>query len=78
MKKILIACIKAYQYTLSPDHGIFKAAFPHGVCRFQPTCSEYMIKAIHQDGFKGILSGIRRIARCHPFAIGGHDPYLSR
>ncbi|MBQ8322821.1 MAG: membrane protein insertion efficiency factor YidD [Clostridia bacterium] len=42
-------------------------------CRFQPTCSTYMIMAIKKYGLiYGIIKGIRRITRCHP-PNGGED-----
>jgi len=44
-------------------------------CRFQPTCSEYMVQAVEKYGFCfGTLRGIWRILRCHPFHPGGWDP----
>jgi len=44
-------------------------------CRYYPTCSEYMAQAMMRYGtWQGLWMGLRRIARCHPFAKGGHDP----
>ncbi len=68
MKKILIKIIKFYQ-TL-PIHT-------HGLCRFKPTCSEYMLEAIEYYGImKGLFLGIKRILRCHPFGKYGYDPVI--
>ena len=66
MKKILIKLIDIYQIT--PLHC-------HSMCRFTPTCSEYMIDALNKYGvLKGLFLGIKRILRCHPFHKGGFDP----
>ena len=44
-------------------------------CRFQPTCSVYMIKAVEKYGvWRGVGKGLKRIGRCHPFHEGGLDP----
>ena len=67
MKKILIFIIKIYQYFISPLLG--------NRCRFLPTCSEYFIEALKTQGLKnGIVLGIKRILKCHPFKKlgGGH------
>lgn len=46
-----------------------------GACRYQPTCSEYMIEALKKYGiFYGLYLGIRRILRCHPWGGSGFDP----
>ncbi|MGT2637861.1 membrane protein insertion efficiency factor YidD [Streptococcus ratti] len=66
MKKLLIAPVRFYQKFISP---FFPAS-----CRYRPTCSAYMIEAIEKHGLKGILMGIARILRCHPFVKGGQDP----
>jgi len=63
----IIACVRAYQWTLSPIFG--------RQCRFQPTCSNYMIQAVEKYGaVKGVWKGLWRIARCNPFCRGGYDP----
>lgn len=66
MKKILIAMVRGYQKWISP-------IFPPS-CRFQPTCSNYMIQAIERFGVKGVLMGVARILRCHPGTQAGQDP----
>ena len=67
MKKITIFLVKAYQITISPLIG--------SNCRFQPTCSQYMIEAIDNHGvMKGLSLGIKRICKCHPFGSSGYDP----
>lgn len=62
-----IALIRAYQ--------IFASPFLPRSCRFYPTCSEYTLAAIRLHGpVRGILLGLRRLMRCHPFHPGGYDP----
>lgn len=66
-QKVMLACIKAYQFLLSPWLG--------GQCRFYPSCSYYAQEAIQQHGaIKGLLLGSWRILKCHPFHAGGYDP----
>ena len=68
MKAFALFLIRAYQYTLSPDHGLFSRITPYG-CRFHPTCSEYTYDAIEKNGvFRGSSLGLRRILRCNPFS----------
>lgn len=47
-------------------------------CRFYPTCSEYAKQAILKYGLgKGIVKGVVRLLRCHPFSgREGIDPLL--
>lgn len=66
MKKLLIGIVHGYQKWISP-------LFPPS-CRYQPTCSTYMIHAIEKHGvIKGVIMGMARIFRCHPFVPGGKD-----
>lgn len=66
MTKLLIGLVRFYQKCISP-------LFPPS-CRYQPTCSSYMIEALQKHGIKGFLMGLARIGRCHPFVDGGLDP----
>jgi uncharacterized protein len=72
---LVISIIKIYQKTLSFDHGFMKFLYPHGFCRFSPTCSQYGIEAIKKFGiFKGGFLTLKRIIKCNPFNKGGYDP----
>ncbi|WP_251547265.1 membrane protein insertion efficiency factor YidD [Limosilactobacillus caecicola] len=67
MVDTLIQLIRCYQHNISIRR-------PFKVCRYEPTCSEYMVQALQRFGMKGALLGFARILRCHPFAKGGFDP----
>ena len=71
LKKSIVSFLKLlvsiYQNGISP---FFPAR-----CRFQPTCSSYMMQALEIHGIrKGLYLGIRRILRCHPWGSKGYDP----
>lgn len=52
-----------------------RLAFPAGVCRYVPTCSDYAIEAISLYGAaRGTRMAAQRVLRCHPAARGGLDP----
>lgn len=72
---LIVAFIKIYQKTISFDHGLLKAFYPHGFCRFHPTCSEYGVQAITKYGIlKGGALTVWRVLRCNPWSKGGNDP----
>jgi len=49
--------------------------YPHGFCKFHPTCSQYTYEAIEKYGvIKGGVMGVWRILRCNPWGKGGEDP----
>ena len=67
IKAALILVVKAYRLLLSPWLG--------SACRFEPTCSVYSIGALEQHGAaRGSYLTLKRLARCHPWCEGGHDP----
>ena len=63
----LILAVRAYQVLLS--------SWLPRVCRYEPSCSNYMIGAVRRYGaFRGAWRGLLRICRCHPWGPGGYDP----
>ncbi|TSC54469.1 MAG: hypothetical protein LiPW31_92 [Microgenomates group bacterium LiPW_31] len=76
MKKFILFLIRAYQKSWFFRSRILGALFlSDGVCRFQPTCSEYTYQAIERYGIiRGSWVGVKRILRCHPWSKGGRDP----
>lgn len=67
MKYVIIKLVQAYQFIISP------LLYPS--CRYEPTCSKYMIDAVEKKGvLRGICLGIWRVLRCHPFGGSGYDP----
>ena len=64
---LILGLIRVYQRTISPFLG--------DVCRFEPSCSNYMIGAIQKYGVaRGVWRGLKRLSRCHPWHPGGFDP----
>ncbi|UCE87871.1 MAG: membrane protein insertion efficiency factor YidD [Deltaproteobacteria bacterium] len=69
MTFVLVSLIRAYQLVLSPWIG--------PACRFEPSCSRYMMEAVQRHGpLRGVVMGLRRLLRCHPLAKGGYDPVV--
>lgn len=49
-------------------------AGPGGGCRFEPSCSDYLVEAVETHGFmRGGWLGVRRLGRCHPWGGQGID-----
>ncbi len=67
MRELVVILLRFYKRWISP-------ALP-AACRFEPTCSEYMLQAVEAHGaLRGVVLGVRRLMRCHPFHAGGFDP----
>ncbi len=74
LRYAILALIRFYQRTLSPDHSWLASLTVYG-CKFRPTCSEYNYAAIERYGIiKGVWLGSKRILRCNPLSAGGYDP----
>lgn len=70
-KKIFIFPVLLYKWILSP---VLNALFGPS-CRYEPSCSTYMIQAIEEWGpLRGGWLGLKRIASCNPWGGHGHDP----
>jgi putative membrane protein insertion efficiency factor len=69
--RLALALLRSYKLLVSP---LFI-----GSCRFVPSCSDYAADAVRQYGVAhGSWLAARRLARCHPFCDGGHDPVPPR
>ncbi|MCQ2191733.1 MAG: membrane protein insertion efficiency factor YidD [Paludibacteraceae bacterium] len=67
IRKAFLLPVFFYKKCISP-------LFP-SVCRYTPTCSQYMVDAVMKHGvFKGFWLGVKRICRCNPWGGHGHDP----
>lgn len=63
----LILLIRVYRLLVAP--GLPPA------CRFTPSCSAFAMEAIARHGaLHGLGLALGRVARCHPWHAGGHDP----
>ena len=57
-KKIILSSAKIYQ-RIAPRKIRLK-------CRFEPSCSQYMILAVEKYGaIKGVCKGIKRLSKCN-------------
>ena len=64
-KRILICMVQIYQR--------FAPASIRNKCRFEPSCSQYMILSLQKYGpVKGLIKGIGRLRRCNT-GDGGFD-----
>lgn len=67
IQALLVGAIKGYRLLLSPWLG--------SACRFEPTCSAYALESLQTHGAAaGSYLMLARLARCHPWCEGGHDP----
>jgi putative membrane protein insertion efficiency factor len=67
IRALLIGLVKGYRLLLSPMLG--------SNCRFTPSCSTYSLEALQKHGAAaGSYLTLARLARCHPWCEGGHDP----
>lgn len=67
MRALVLGALRGYKRFISPWIPV--------ACRFYPTCSVYASEAVERYGVvKGGAMALARLARCHPFHKGGHDP----
>lgn len=67
MKRLLRGLVRFYQ--------LFFSHWLNAGCRYSPSCSNYALQALDRHGAgAGSYLAARRLLRCHPFCLGGHDP----
>jgi uncharacterized protein len=70
-RRLLVAVVRGYRFALKPWLG--------NACRFEPSCSAYALQALERHGAcAGSALTVARLARCHPWCDGGHDPVPER
>jgi putative membrane protein insertion efficiency factor len=68
--RLALALLRGYKYFISPYFA--------GSCRFLPSCADYAAEAITRHGVaRGGWLAARRLVRCHPLCVAGHDPVPS-
>jgi len=66
VRPLFLAPIRLYQRILSP---LIPAR-----CKYHPSCSEYAVQAIRQQGVtRGLVLAGWRLLRCNPWSLGGID-----
>ncbi|MBB5205225.1 hypothetical protein HNQ51_002544 [Inhella inkyongensis] len=67
LQRLLRGAVRGYQLLFS--HWL------NAGCRYTPSCSNYALQALDaHGGLAGSYLATRRLLRCHPFCLGGHDP----
>lgn len=67
MKYLILIPVRLYQLMIAP--------LMPPVCRYYPSCSQYMVEAVRKHGpFKGAWLGTKRLLRCAPWGRHGYDP----
>ena len=70
-RNLSVLVLRLYRAVISPIYG--------DVCRYYPSCSSYALQAVQRYGVvRGSWMGMRRIVRCHPWAVGGVDDVPQR
>ncbi len=63
--RIVIGLTRAYQRTISPDHGCLRRWRSEPFCMHTPTCSDYSIEAISRHGLRvGLRLTAARLRGC--------------
>jgi putative membrane protein insertion efficiency factor len=67
VKQVLMLPVRVYRALISPCKP--------RCCRFEPSCSQYALEALHRHGaLRGSWLSVRRLLRCHPFTEPAYDP----
>jgi len=73
VRDALILLVRLYRVTLSPAKTFLFG--PAAQCRFEPSCSQYAIRALKTHGaLAGGWLAAKRVCRCHPWGKCGEDP----
>jgi putative membrane protein insertion efficiency factor len=70
--------VRGYKLLVSP-FLTWTTGGPGSGCRFEPSCSLYLLEACETHGvLRGLWLGLKRLGRCHPWGGQGLDPVPPR
>ena len=73
---VLRTFVLAWRYVIA---ALLPGGASSGGCRYHPSCSQYALDALRTHGpVRGTWMATKRVARCHPWSRGGHDPVVPR
>jgi putative membrane protein insertion efficiency factor len=73
---VLRTVVLGWRYVIA---ALLPGGASSGGCRYHPSCSQYALDALRTHGpVRGTWMATKRVARCHPWARGGHDPVVPR
>jgi putative membrane protein insertion efficiency factor len=74
----LLATQRAFRFLLATPIHLYRAFISPLLgqrCKYYPSCSEYALDAIKNNGLLGFFFIAWRLLRCNPFSHGGVDYY---
>jgi putative membrane protein insertion efficiency factor len=76
--QVYFAAQRAFRFLLASPIYVYRAVISPLLgqrCKYYPSCSQYALDAIKNNGLLGLIFIAWRLLRCNPFSHGGVDYY---